>query len=102
MPSPNRVQLNVGLTEAWTVRVNRLTEEQGWTRLQTMQHAVVALEHVLRRLSDAPDADGDLGDLFRRVLKVAPALLAFNDVEHGVLSDGRPALMINEWVIAED
>ena len=79
--------------------------DYGWrSNGQLVATAVYALAQLMERYETAAGkaAEEDVEDLFRRVAHQIPAVIADGKVGWGRLSDGRPALMVNEWVIADD
>jgi hypothetical protein len=90
--------------------VRDLRKASGWTENgQVVTAAIDALAYLLERHDKAiarsaeDGVEQDVLDLFKRVSRVLPARLVDDRVDWGRLSDGRPALILNqEWVIADD
>jgi hypothetical protein len=98
------VQLNLSVDRDLSDLVEELARHHGWTKRQAVTAAVEALKVLMKRheTTAAKASEEDVGELFLRVARLMPAGLTDAKVEWGRLSDGRPALIVRDWVIADD
>jgi hypothetical protein len=101
-------QMNTFVHEGTDARVGELQDDhsQYWkSRSQVVAAAVDALAELMKRLDDAAAraAEDDVADLFREVAHRMPGRLAHAKIGWARLSDGRPALIVDDaWFIARD
>ena len=74
------------------------------SRGQVVAAGVYALAELMRRLAPLAEnaTEPDVAELFRRVAHEMPAALVGEQVGWGRLDDGRAALTLGAWWIAED
>jgi len=105
MPKPPKLhQMNLSVRPELPLRVKTLAKRHGWTKRQVVEMAVDALfETMKEHEATAKRASSrDVGDLYRRVARLMPQALANAKVQEGRRTGGDPALIVDEWVIAED
>jgi hypothetical protein len=103
MAEADLVQVNAAVDPSIAELVNALSRKYGWSRRTTIATAIRTLAHVMSQheytAGHAPDKD--IGDLFLRLAREAPAgLVDLKDsVKLARLDTGRPAVLADGWTI---
>lgn len=97
-------QMNVHIEPEWVDQVERLANENSWSKAQTIRVAIRTLAEVMSKHTDAPRlAKPDMRELYERVSREIPGQLVEVSRSVEFLYFGEvPAILAEGWLLWED
>lgn len=97
-------QMNVKLEPEWVAEVERLADENKWSKAETIRVAIRTLAEVMAKHEDAPRfAEDDIRELYTQISREIPGQLVEVSRSVEFLHFGEvPAILAEGWLLWRD